>query len=296
MPSITAYPYLTAPQEAWSPRPWFYRVGEGPRAHLDGDSIGGWDYQANLELACDVTVDVDLLRDSVRMPREHWLDVIVLVDCPALRERWVGFRTPLPESGESAVECLVSLPPGSVAERFTLERQVVLREEYPAPPPLPSRKGSILLKDPRNRSVVVEGQGGRFPVEVVDLDAMGYRDALWMLDMDTSDAERAFLAAVRLYVNSSHDAKDDLLQADTARGRDLLSAMSWDVMRQLVVRSALSGLEVRPDHDEGTLGAAIWSLVRDRLGYDHLDDVTAALEVAAEDLESRFQSTAGLFR
>lgn len=296
MPSITAYPYLTAPQEAWSPGPWFYRLGEGMRAHLGGDSIEGWDYQAHLELACDLPVDADLLRDSVCMPREQGVDVIVLVDCPALRERRVAFRTPLPESGKSAIECLVSLPPGSIAERFTVERQVVLREEYPVPPPLPSRKGSILLKDPRNRSVVVEGQGGRFPVEVVDLDAMGYRDALWMLDMDTSDAERAFLAAVRLYVNSSHGAKDDLLQAETPRGNDLLSAMSWDVLRQLVVRPALSGLEVGPDHDEGTLGAAIWSLVRDRLGYDHLGEVTAALEYAAEDLESRFQSTAGLFR
>ncbi len=295
MSTITAYPYLTAPEEVWSPGPWFYSLGEGPRTHLAHDFINGWDYQAQLELACEVAIDVGALRSSVRISRGHDLDLIVLVDCPAFRERWVGFRAPLTDSGEQVISCGVSLPPASIAERISLERQVVLRGEHPAPPPLPSRKGSILLRDARSRSVAVEGDGGRFPVELVDLSAMGYPDALWMLDVDTSDADRAFLAAVRLYVNSSHDAKSDLLEAGTPRGRDLVSAMGWDVLRQLVVRSAISGLDVRPDQEEGTLGAVVWSLLHNRLGYDQLADIVAALETTAEDLESRFQSAAGLF-
>lgn len=295
MRTITALPYLTAAADAWSPGAWFYSLGDQDPIHLD-DRIEGWDYQARLELACEVAIDVDRIRATARIPPDHEIELIVVIDCPAVRERWVGFRLPLPPAGRAQATCQVLLPPGRAAEVISVERQVVLRQDRPAPPPLPSRRGSILLRDAKHRTIALEGNGGRFPVELVDMGAMGYPDALWMLDVDTSDHERAFLGAVRLYVNSEHEARAELLDGSSPRAADLVSAMSWDVLRQLIIRAANSGLEVGPDLEPESLGAVVWSLLHDRLGYSRMEDVVSALDSSAEEFEARLQNAAGLFR
>ena len=295
MNTITALPYLTASTDAWSPGPWFYSLGDHDPTHLD-DRIQGWDYQARLELACEVEIDVDLIRSTARIPADHDLELVVVVDCPAVRERWIAYRSALPAAGRNRATCQVPIPPGRAAESVTVDRQVVLRQDRPAPPPLPSRRGSILLRDTKPRKIALEGSGGRFPVELIDMTAMGYPDALWMLDVDTSEPERAFLGAVRLYVNSEHGARTELLDGTSPRAGDLVSAMGWDVLRQLIIRAAQSGLEVGPDMEPESLGGVIWSLLRDRLGYAEIEEVVAALGSSVEDLEARFQNAAGLFR
>lgn len=295
MTSVTALPYITAPESCWSPVPWFASIGDEPLAPVV-DSVEPWDYAAHLMLTSSTSVDVDELRSAARVPSDTLIEFIVIVDCPAMNERRVAFRAPLAAGGDIELKSVIRFPPGTIAERITLERQVVLGEYRSVPPPLPARKGSILLRDVIAKSISLEADAGRFPVQLIDMSAIGFPDAFWILDLDTSDADRSFLGAARLFVNSGHPATDELLDRNSPRGTDLTSAMMWDVLRQLVIRSAVAGLVVGPDEEPESLGQVLWSLCHDHLGYDSLSDVAAALDSAPDDLEARIQSSIGLFR
>ena len=294
MASIVSPPHITASEGSWTVGAWAYALDGAAFSPL-GEAVPSWDFDSRLRLGCDYQVDVERLRAETGLPSDAPMELVLVADCRAVGRRWVADRAAL--RGESVRGHLrADFPPGEVAEVVSLERQVVLGADVDAPPPTPTRKGSVLLGDERPRRVVLEGEGGRFPVEVRDLSAAGHGTPAWLLDLDVSDVTAPFLSAARLYINSAHPASEQLLARGEGQDEAALGVLHWDVMRQLVVRSAVAEVEVGPEMPEGSLGAVLWSLLHDRLGMESLAEVRAMAETSPERLESRLQTVAGLLR
>ena len=69
---------------------------------------------------------------------------------------------------------------------------------------VPKLSGSILLETPPHK-IQLEGDGARFPIEVIDFTTTNFpHQAGWYLSWDPDDLEQPLLGDVRLYINSRH--------------------------------------------------------------------------------------------
>lgn len=295
MTTITGLPHLTASGHSWRAGPWIVAVDSGAPRPLT-PVLAGWDYNSTLDFSCEFHVDMDAIRRETRLPPQARVEIAAVIDCPTVNHRWVGQRHLLPGDGTLSSMFHVTIPAGEVADALMLERQIVLCERLKAEAPVPRRPGAILASDDSPTKVTLEGDGGRFPIELADFGrSWGCAEALWILDLDLTDPSRAFLGAARLYMNREHPVVRELLSGDSGRCHDLESTLMWDVKRQMVERAVDAGLPIGPDDEQGTVGAVLWSLIHHDLGFDDLSEAKSMMAHDRERFEGRLQSHARLF-
>jgi hypothetical protein len=153
--------------------------------------------------------------------------------------------TNLARSLELAV-CLVLLQPDGNVQRFA--------------PKLP---GSILAK--HTQTVLLEGEGARFPVEVIDFAPTYYpSDAGWVLYWDAENLHQTVLGDTRLYINARHKRVRRAVSENRTEDYGIREAVRLDVARTLII-GALNNDDFVENPNAFAYGS-VGAVVRNMLG------------------------------
>lgn len=259
MAKIRIYPHRTAdPGEvdwgAW----WVQR--DDQRLPL-GPLLQHWDYAREETVGRTVTVDMDAVLRTAGLENAADLDLLILVDCPATQNRFVGKQTLRGSSKESVFDVSVTLPPGELAAEVELSSHLVLaRTLRPNAERVAYAQGSRLLSSESFR-VRLEGDAGRFPTELVSFSRLNYAQAPWTVLAAFDDLNDSFMSCVRLLINIDHRAGE--LAADPAAAARIGGFLRMDILRLLIAHvAAQHEMAAEDEYDEGTVGRVLDSMCR----------------------------------
>lgn len=290
MPRLEILPHRTAPRSAWRRAGWTVEVDDGGPQPVSGE-LEGWDYASTMKLRTRTVVDVDRVHEACRTSEDAEFQLVCVWDCQSSGIRRVGARHTLVRSGEQEIISELTIPPGLVAERIRVERQLILTRPGEDPGDFaPDVAGAIVLWERGDEwiSIALEGSGGRFPVEVVDFSAQGRPGASWWLDVSYTDLDDSFLGAVRLYLNDGHPAIRALLEDPSSdQARATLSVIQWDATRKLLLRLVPALVEQGRESrqmEEGSVGEVVGRMCRSLLRRD-----PASVRTMIDRDEDRFE-------
>jgi hypothetical protein len=142
--------------------------------------------------------------------------------------------------------CLVLLQSGQTVQAFA-----------------PKLLGSILGQ--KTQTVLLEGEGSRFPVEVIDFAPTHYpTDAGWALYWNPENLHQTVLGDTRLYINARHKRVRRAVSEDRPEDYGIREAVRFDVARTLILGS-LDNEEFVEDPEGfayGSVGAAVRNMLR----------------------------------
>lgn len=181
--------------------------------------------------------------------------------------------------GPVDISVRLHIPRGQAAVSLRLQCHVLVGiDRLPGLP-----KGSRLAES-RPTTLMLEGEGGRFPTEPVSFSQAGLTGGPWHLDVRFDDVEESFMGAVRLFVNTDLPSGEALLDPDHPRHALLQQVLRWDLMRTLLWSVAL---QVNPLHlplnheDDSSIGAVLDALCRSRWGLSLAEAVSSVQQDSA---------------
>jgi len=258
----TVVPYLRPPEAAVNHSGWKLVSADG-ESDLPPD-VPHWDYQTTLHLTAAVSVDRDAVLDGCHLESDSELRVVVTgrSDSTTVRHCIANLLVPAQPTYDLAIG--VELPGSDLGGRLFLETLLVVGDPRPADALAPTRPGSILWRT--SHRTHLEGEGSRFPTDTADFTVTAPRNAGagWLLHVDTSDLEAAFMSAVRLTLNTGNPRVRSMLGGGDASEQDMLrGVLRWDVVRQLVLVALQHEDVLRLNHDveSTTLGGVLRHLV-----------------------------------
>jgi hypothetical protein len=140
---------------------------------------------------------------------------------------------------------------------------ILLKQGTSAKRYAPKLAGSILARS-KPYQVVLEGEGARFPIEVIDFaDTHFPTDAGWVLHWDPQDLHQTVLGDIRLYINNRHERVKRAVSKDMVEDFDIRDAIRYDVARTLVY-GALNNDEFVASPStfpDGSIGAAVRNML-----------------------------------
>lgn len=146
---------------------------------------------------------------------------------------------------------------------FSICLVLVAPGESPKVPFAPYLPGCILWRSQPHR-VLIEGEGPRFPVEVIDFTTTRFAsDAGWALMWDSDDLHSTVSGGLRLYINSRHERVARAVSEAQPSDFDLREAIRYDIARSLIY-GALSNDEFVQDpkvYEADTIGSATRTLL-----------------------------------
>lgn len=254
-----AFPFRILSDSAVEAAPWRIEVGDGVPAEA-GDYLANWDRSTVVRLHRSLRVHFGIASADLGIPEEELsLSVVTRVGTGPGRLPRLIVRTDRREvrPNDAEVEILLREDGERLSTVLDLFTEVVLARVPNACDPLsPAQVGNRLWQD-RTRTRL-EGEEPRFPLEVVDLQAMlgdvTAAAAPWYLDWSPRDWNRDFYGAIRLYLNSGCE---EIVQRVEARDPLTLQEIMGDAMSQVCERLLR---EPEPDAitgecEPGTLGA-----------------------------------------
>lgn len=227
--TVVLQPHRTLPDGAPAWSPWQVKIDDGDPVKVEG-GLDDWDYASELTFYAGCRVEPQVVAECTGRSGPGIVRLVGMVDCRSTLRRFVATE-PLDQSG--AAEVAVPVPAGCVADSVTLSLHLVLGESSPpGPGHTPTRAGSRLAAAP---SVPLALQrGSQFPTEAVSFSAVGFDDTPWKLHVDASDWDATFQGAVRLWINTDHEAGMVLLSPGHPLFTPLTTVVKATVIAQLI--------------------------------------------------------------
>lgn len=257
-------PFLKANPDSVEASPW--RIIQGEEDRFVGDALPQWDPGTDLKLLREVDVDATRIRSECGLPEDCALRVSTSWHCEGTTLRGRGGLATIRDAGRE-VTLEMELEGRNLSGKLVLRTAVVLARRLDPAPLRARRPGSVLWED--EQEVLLEGEGSRFPTEVVSFkqsDNSYPSNAAWVLDWDREDLELPVLGGLRLYLNSDHPQVARMLE----NPRDpsslvFLSAVHHDVGRQLIRGAVLVDEFVeREGYPKNSIGHVIQRLIKVR--------------------------------
>ena len=258
-------PYLKASGDSVDASPW--RTIEGDEDLLLGDSLPRWDPGTNLRFIRDLDVDADRIRRDCGLPDDCAVRVSASWHCEGTTVRGRGSVVTL-TGADAEVSLEMAIEGRDLSGKLILRTAVVLGTRLEASPLRARRPGSVLWED--EQTVALEGEGSRFPMEVVSFKDSGWQlpaRAAWALDWNRDDLEVPVLGGIRLYLNSDHPQVVSMLQSPRDPASIVFAAaMHQDIGRQLIRGAVMTDefLE-REKYPRDSVGHIIQRLIKSRL-------------------------------
>jgi len=122
-----------------------------------------------------------------------------------------------------------------IAKWIDLSIELVLVNAGSNPSPITAKfPGSILFQSKPFR-IYLEGEGARFPVEVIDFSQTQYPDeAGWALFWDPYNLHQSVLGDLRLYINSRNERVSQAVSGNKEGDYEIQEAIRYDVARILI--------------------------------------------------------------
>jgi len=233
----TAFPFLVIPDEAVSLGTWM--IGDPGQPLLPaGETLDGWDYERDLEVAVDVAIDFETAGTALQISPEDLRLAVFLragTGSGTIPRRMDLLSADRLDQARSAANLSGTLTSSQLSGRLLLDLTIVLEM-------VPASRGAISpgwrgarLWDSRKDILLEDGGDSRFPIELLGFSkafaGQPHAYAPWHLDWQSGDFHADFGAAVRVYVNSDiPDIRDRFVIGDALT----LQAILGDVMSQMI--------------------------------------------------------------
>lgn len=263
MSIIQRLPYLTPSAEHIDIGDWYLLNDE--HVVLLGDLLPDWDPALNIRAAVEVKLDLDGLYQVCRLGEDAVLRLAAIWESPGtvLKGRG-GFADLQLHQTSEQVQLTVEVEGINLARKLNLTVNLVLL--YPGveiQPLAPKIIGSILVQ--KIQSVLLEGEGARFPTEVIDFKDTHYpTDAGWALYWDPDNLDQTISGEVRLFINARHERIVRAVSKQLPEDYGIREAVRLDLARTLIY-GALANSEFVEEPDSykpGTVGAAVRNMLR----------------------------------
>jgi hypothetical protein len=232
-----------------------------------GSLLPEWDPAITIRAVTDVSIDVAGLLQDCRLNS----DVQIIVAAG-----WYSTGTVLTGKGSSVLinadkeietfQLSLEVSGLFLAGSIDLRVQIVMTDRGSTEQPFsPKLKGSILYNHVQN--VLLEGDGARFPIEVLDFSSAGYfpADAAWLLFWQPDDLHQTVLGGeIRLYINAKHERVRRAVSENRPEDADIREAIRLDIARNLIY-GALTNPEFTANpnaYPDGTIGGAVYFMLR----------------------------------
>lgn len=264
MKRVQRRPYLTPLPDRIVVEQWQQLVGEQfvPLQRR----LPGWDAGSDICVRSEVFVNVKGIYQDCRLENDARLRLVLLWESSGTKLRGSSDAVDFSNNGDSGTVSLTANIDGKLlADKLILfVKLLFINSGSTRHQLIPRTAGSILLETPPYE-IQLEGDGARFPIEVVDFTTTHFpHNAGWFLSWEPEDLDQPLLGDVRLYINSKHpqiaSAVSDL-QRETEGIRE---AIRLD-LAQTLIRGALSNEDFLHNPDRyapGTIGAAVRAMIR----------------------------------
>lgn len=237
MPSIDAPPFLVPPLDALVCEPWTVEIGGLPEALPS--RLRDWDPKQDIALKRNVQVHTGRVFEACQLGTTAKLALVVSWRSPGSGQRGCSFRRALEKHPEPQLLLIDTKLPGSeMAGSIQITTRLILAEELPQNGQLsPYRAGSVLWED--DVTVMVEGLGSRFPMEVVDFRDIGFPlKAAWRLYWHRGTLHADAMGCMFLLLNKRHRR---VVAAATKTVPDPETRAIWSAINAGVAREILCG-------------------------------------------------------
>lgn len=257
-----------------------------------GEPVASWDYLTETSVSTSVVIQEEHFAEETGIEALDKVLVALQVDCLATGFRAFGL---MPALRGEPTPVSVKVPASETAYELEIRQGLVLAADTPAELPLAGKKGSRLFWDERTFRFPLEGSGGGFPTEAFDFSISGTlpADAAWHLNFRADALETPFLMGVRLLINTSHPASDELLSGK----RNLVQSVLFHAILETMLLAVAdeTGTEQAGSFPEGSVGAVLDELVDTYLGMS-LSEAIRAVRQDRYRMLSKLQSSSGFLR
>lgn len=264
MKRVQRRPYLTPRDDRITVEQWTQQV-DGHLIQLE-QRLPGWDPGSDIYVRSEVSVDVEGIYRDCRLEGNAELRLVLLWESPGTKLRGSGSKTDFSHATDRMTALLTAHIDGKLlADRLHLYVKLLFVNPGSTHHGLlPRVAGSILLDLPPYE-VQLEGDGARFPIEIIDFRSASLpHNAGWFLSWEPDDLEQPLLRDVRLYINSQHSQIVSAIRDMRPEANNIREALRLDVA-QTLVRGVLDNEDFSQNPDRyasGTIGAAVRAMVR----------------------------------
>ncbi|MCL4876221.1 MAG: hypothetical protein KJ064_06170 [Anaerolineae bacterium] len=281
MTSVRRLPYRTPTPDCIKINEWMQLGNDDDLIPL-GTVLPDWDPAVSIRASAYCELDVERIFEECSLNPTARLRVAA---------SWFSPGTMLRGSGSSAdftcsqpyqnLDLSINAEGIKLAKSIEIITQLILltpgNEARPFSPKMP---GSILFQD--KYSVTLEGDGARFPIEVVNFEETSYfqSKAGWILYWNPDDLYQTVLGDIRLYINSQHERVKRAVSENLAEDFDIREAIRIDTAR-IMLYGALNNadfVENPKQYPDGSVGAAIRRMINLYFPGDSLSDLRAKLD------------------
>lgn len=264
MTRIRKPPYLTPVPERFTVGDWVLISDESSEPLVD--LFPTWEPAVSISAYVPVKIDILGVFEDCNLGLDAHLRLGAVWNSSGTVLRGCGDFIDLnPDNSKDELKLGVKVEGIKLAKSIDLGLQLILVAPSSQPKPFaPKLPGSILWQS-QPCSILLEGEGARFPVEVIDFSHSIYPDeAAWALHWDPHNLHQTILGDVRLYFNAKHDRVIQAVSGNKPEDYDLREAIRFDVARSLIY-GALNNEEFveNPDvFEDGSVGSAVQNMLR----------------------------------
>lgn len=264
MKRVQRRPYLTPQPDRILVEQWMQQIGE----HIVPlhQRLPSWDAGTDIHIRSEVFVNVEGIYQDCRLERDARLRLVLLWQSSGTKLRGSGGKVDFSHTRSSGTVALKAHIDGKLlADKLSLFIKLLFIDPGSTQHRLvPHTPGSILLESPSYK-VQIEGDGARFPIEVIDFSTTHFpHNAGWFLSWEPEDLDQPLLGDVRLYINSRHPQIASAISDLQPETEGIREAVRLD-LAQTLIRGALANeaFVQNPDrYAPGTIGAAVRAMIR----------------------------------
>lgn len=229
------------------------------------ETLPHWDQGMPLRITLKAVTDIDGIKADCELANDDIVRLAVLWYSPGTGLRGQGSYRDLDISSSSLTVTLTFSVPGMLlANRVRIEVLLVLAQNSVSASLLaPKKAGSILWRE--EKTILLEGQGARFPVELIDFTASQWlpENAAWFLEWNNDDYHQMLLGNMRLLINSNNASVKRAVTETLLEDRTIRDFIWFDVARAIIMR-VLENNDFSKDiesYEDGSIGVYIRRLI-----------------------------------
>lgn len=294
MTVIRRPPYLTPSQDRLRIGDWSL-VRDETTVPME-ELLPDWDAAVNISAVIPVELDVQGIFQDCHLDKDARLRLASVWESQGTMLRGRGavidFDSEYPVE---QIDLWLQVEGICLAKKLDLSVNLVLlysgTNAHPLTPKIP---GSILAQ--KTQTVLLEGEGARFPTEVINFAEGHYpSDAGWALYWDPDDLHQTVLGDIRLYINMRHERIMRAVSQNLPEDYGIREAIRLDLARTLIY-GALNNPEFVENSDQfaqGTIGAAVRNMLRlyfPQISFTQLRDNSRQPQSFEPKLQEKFRS------
>ncbi|GAB4523333.1 MAG: hypothetical protein OHK0046_36880 [Anaerolineae bacterium] len=264
MTTIKSLPYLTPMPTHIQVDDW-HRVTSLEGMYPLGKTFPEWDPAVSVQAETRVTINVPAVFKDCRLNSDAVLRIAAIWESAGSGLKGKGSHQNIHYSSDSQViQLSVDASGVQLAKEVELQALLILLEPGSNPQTFaPRLPGSTLFKDAY--TVQLEGDGARFPTEVIDFTETQYpTNAGWALEWNSTELDYSVLGDLRLYINARHHRVMQAVSSTSEDGFDIREAIRFDIARSLIYGALQNPqfVENPEQYEDGSVGAAVHNLLR----------------------------------